>query len=70
MTERQLKALKEIGGLEISEKVSLKGLTSFHVGGDADILICPRTPEAFAEALKLLREEGLSPIVLDRKSVV
>ena len=66
MTERQLKALKEIGGLEISEKVSLKGLTSFHVGGDADILICPRTPEAVAEALKLLREEGLSPIVLGR----
>ena len=68
MTERQIKAMEALGGLEISRNVSLKGLTSFHVGGDADILICPRTPEAFAEALRFLKDEGLPAIVLGKGS--
>ena len=68
MTERQIGALEALEGLEISRQVSLKGLTSFHVGGDADVLICPRTREAFVRVLKFLKDEGLPAIVLGKGS--
>ena len=54
----------------VRTNVPLKTLTSFRVGGNADIVIEPPTEEDLLTVLNNLRENGLRPVVLGRGSNV
>lgn len=58
--ENVRKHLKQINNLgEIYFDEPLKKHTSFQVGGPADIMVSPETPEAFAAVLKYLYQENV-----------
>ncbi|MFH2009872.1 MAG: UDP-N-acetylmuramate dehydrogenase [bacterium] len=54
----------------VERNLSLAPLTTYQVGGPADWAVFPRTPEALAAAVALLREHGLPIQVLGRGSNV
>ena len=56
--------LARLPGLEVAEGAPLAPLTSVRVGGAADALVRPRTPDALVAALALARAEGLPVAVL------
>jgi UDP-N-acetylmuramate dehydrogenase len=52
-----------LGGCEVKAGEPLAPLTSVRVGGPAEALVRPRTPEALVALLKLARDEG-SPVTI------
>ena len=56
--------LNDIEDLEVYREVSLKHLTTFRIGGTAQLLVYPRTIASFVKVLKRLRDEGISYRIL------
>lgn len=56
--------------MEVREHVSLKELTTLKVGGDAPLVVILDTPDDIGTALTLVRERGLSFVVLGEGSNV
>lgn len=56
--------LRRIPGLELKEDEPLYRHTSFGIGGPADLLAIPSTPEALCRALAATREAGVEPLIL------
>src|SRR5579862_2245272 len=56
MLSRAAAALEAIPNLHISEDVPLTRHTRFEIGGPARLLVDASTPEALAQALRLIRE--------------
>ena len=54
--------------LKILRNEEMKGHSSFKVGGAAELFIEPQGEEQLAKAYKLLREMGISPIVIGKGS--
>ena len=46
--------------VNFEKQVPLARYTTFRIGGPADYLLCPESPEALAKAVSLLEEEGVS----------
>jgi UDP-N-acetylmuramate dehydrogenase len=53
-----------LGGCEVKAGEPLAPLTSVRVGGPAEALVRPRTPEALVALLKLARDEGAPVTIL------
>ncbi|MDY7228673.1 UDP-N-acetylmuramate dehydrogenase [Hyalangium rubrum] len=53
-----------LGGCEVKASEPLAPLTSVRVGGPAEALVRPRSPEALVALLKLAREEGVPVTIL------
>jgi UDP-N-acetylmuramate dehydrogenase len=68
MTARTASTLPEqvalLGGCEVKAGEPLAPLTSVRVGGTAEALVRPRTPEALVALLRLAREEGAPVSIL------
>lgn len=58
-------ALSE-GGIDFRRDVPMAQLTSFGIGGPADFLIEPVTPEQTAKALQILTDEDVPPFIIGR----
>jgi UDP-N-acetylmuramate dehydrogenase len=59
----ELERKHSVGSFEVTAKAPLAKLTTFRVGGSADYLALPKTPEQLKEALDWGRSEGL-PVTL------
>jgi UDP-N-acetylmuramate dehydrogenase len=59
-----VRELRRIPGLELKEDEPLSRHTSFGIGGPADLLAIPSTPEALCRTLAATAEEGIEPLVL------
>lgn len=59
---------RRFGSDHVLNDVSLSGLTSFHIGGSADILYTPQSTEELAKALPLIAESGLPYFLMGRGS--
>ncbi|WP_062466018.1 UDP-N-acetylmuramate dehydrogenase [Demequina maris] len=68
MNEHTIDALRERDDIEVATDVDLSALTRWRVGGPAAALVSPRTPEAAAEALRLLAEGGVPVCVIGETS--
>ncbi|RKZ30148.1 UDP-N-acetylenolpyruvoylglucosamine reductase [bacterium] len=58
VSERVIKALRK-ADIGFKQDVLLSELTSFHIGGPADILVLPETAEQIRVALSVLSEENI-----------
>ncbi len=68
MNRDLLKRLENFPGCEVRRGVPLSALTTFRVGGPADILICPDGTETLSALLRCLREEGETYVLIGRGS--
>lgn len=68
MTELEGMLLKT--GAEIGRDVPLADISSFRIGGKADLLICPQTAESLVSVIRALRGLGISFEVLGNTSNV
>ncbi|MFW5868604.1 MAG: UDP-N-acetylmuramate dehydrogenase, partial [Armatimonadota bacterium] len=59
-----VRQLREIPDLELKEDEPLSRHTSFGIGGPADLLLIPSTPEALCAALAASRSAGSKPLIL------
>jgi UDP-N-acetylmuramate dehydrogenase len=64
VTCRLTRRLRRIPGLELKEDEPLSRHTSFGIGGPADLLLIPSSPEALRAALTAVRAVGIDPLVL------
>src|SRR5918997_4118367 len=56
--------VERLGGCEVKAGEPLAPLTSVRVGGPAEALVRPRSPEALVALLRLAREEGAPVSIL------
>jgi len=63
-------SLSRTRGLVISESAGLAGLTTWKVGGPADVLIRASTASALNKTMRVVREAGIPVMVLGRGSNV
>ncbi len=54
--------------LAFQRNIPLSRLSTFHIGGDADYLLTPSTPQCVIEALRFLKTEGIRHLILGRGS--
>ena len=59
-----VRRLRQIADLELKEDEPLSRHTSFGIGGPADLLLIPSTPEALCAALAATRDAGMTPLIL------
>ncbi len=57
VSERVIKAIGQVG-IEVKTDVPLSEMTSLGIGGLADLLILPKTPEEISSALSILADDG------------
>ena len=59
-----LKQKLDILGCEYSEGVLLSGLTSFKIGGNADMILFPESEEMLSAVVRACNENGIRFFVL------
>jgi len=59
-----VRQLRRIPGVELKENEPLARHTSFGIGGPADLLVVPSTPEALCATLAATHEAGIKPLIL------
>jgi len=64
VTHGLARRLASISGLEVREDEPLSRHTSFGIGGPADLLAIPHTPDALRDALAVARRLGVEPLYL------
>lgn len=57
-----------IGSIDVQENVRMSGLTTFHIGGPADIVVAPEDERELSGALSALSTAGVRYFVLGRGS--
>ena len=60
--------IEEIPGINIEKEAMMSGLTSFKVGGPADILVRPTTREELLKVVHLCKQEGIDFMVMGNGS--
>ncbi len=60
-----IRALEEVG-IEVCQDVPMAAMTSFGIGGPADLLLKPTTPQEISSSLRILAEESVAVFVLGR----
>jgi len=66
--EQHADAFREIVGLDVAVNQMMASFTSFQVGGPADILLIPKTEDAFFNALQLCTDHQLPVFVMGNGS--
>ena len=56
--------IRRLAGMEYLREEPLSKHTSFRIGGPAELMVFPRTPEELSVVLKAAREEGIDPVIL------
>ena len=56
--------IRRLAGMEYLREEPLAKHTSFRIGGPAELMVFPRTPEELSAVLKAAREEGIDPVIL------
>ena len=67
ITER-LKSALDASGIQWSEQVSLRSLSTFRVGGAAELVVYPSDAQQLCRAIRLIRDEDLLFEVIGRGS--
>ena len=68
MLDAIIRQLESIPSCPVLHQVPLKNLTTFRVGGMADMLVCPESRQAMAAALSLLDASEIPYVLLGRGS--
>ena len=66
MSNNLLADLSRVPDLQVETGVPMSLHTSFGIGGPADILVTPLTPEALAQTLKVLHDAHEKPLILGK----